>query len=242
MFYMDTTKAPFNDPRVTLGDEADRRPPGAGGERDQRLRHGRQRHRRQGPAVLRQVAAAARAGHRQGQVAAQGRRPVRPHGRSSDLARSSPASSSRRRCSRSRRRRPASRSTSSRSPPSSYYNPSLLYLKMPFAETQWPISSLKFFYLQALASNAPYNETHWKSASWNDAAGQGDRRAQQDQGAVALEPGAADPVRPGRLPQLDERRLGRRRSRRRCRASSRAPPARSATTASSTPGSPERAP
>ena len=52
-------------------------------------------------------------------------------------------------------------------PPNSYYNPSLLYLKMLFAETQWPIVSLKFFYLQALASNAPYNETHWHSKSWN---------------------------------------------------------------------------
>ena len=27
--------------------------------------------------------------------------------------------------------------------------------------------SLKFFYLQALASDAPYNETHWKNPSWN---------------------------------------------------------------------------
>jgi peptide/nickel transport system substrate-binding protein len=53
-------------------------------------------------------------------------------------------------------------------PPNSYYNPSLLYLKMPFAETQWPISSLKFFFLGALATGAPYNETHWKSKSWND--------------------------------------------------------------------------
>jgi peptide/nickel transport system substrate-binding protein len=52
-------------------------------------------------------------------------------------------------------------------PANAYYNPSLLYLKMPFAETQWPISSLKFFFLQALASNAPYNETHWHSKSWN---------------------------------------------------------------------------
>jgi peptide/nickel transport system substrate-binding protein len=52
-------------------------------------------------------------------------------------------------------------------PPDSYYNPSLLYLKMAFAETQWPMPSLKFFYLQALASNAPYNETHWKSSSWS---------------------------------------------------------------------------
>jgi peptide/nickel transport system substrate-binding protein len=49
----------------------------------------------------------------------------------------------------------------------SYYNPSLAYLKMPFAETQWPVNSLKFFYLQALAPDAPYNETHWKSAPWS---------------------------------------------------------------------------
>ena len=50
-------------------------------------------------------------------------------------------------------------------PANSYYNPSLLYLKMAFAETQWPMLSLKYFYLQALSSNAPYNETHFKSAT-----------------------------------------------------------------------------
>jgi peptide/nickel transport system substrate-binding protein len=50
---------------------------------------------------------------------------------------------------------------------SSYYNPSLLYLKMRFAETQWPVTSLKYFYLQALAANAPYNETHWRATGWN---------------------------------------------------------------------------
>jgi peptide/nickel transport system substrate-binding protein len=52
-------------------------------------------------------------------------------------------------------------------PPNAYYNPSLLYLKMPFAETQWAITSMKFFYLQALTSTAPYNETHWKDARFN---------------------------------------------------------------------------
>jgi peptide/nickel transport system substrate-binding protein len=52
-------------------------------------------------------------------------------------------------------------------PPNSYYNPSLLYLKMPFAETQWPIASLKFFFLQALTETAPYNETHWHDKAWN---------------------------------------------------------------------------
>jgi peptide/nickel transport system substrate-binding protein len=53
-------------------------------------------------------------------------------------------------------------------PPNSYYNPSLLYLKMAFAETQWPIPSLKFFYLQSLSSTAPYNETHWSDKAWNE--------------------------------------------------------------------------
>jgi peptide/nickel transport system substrate-binding protein len=52
-------------------------------------------------------------------------------------------------------------------PANAYFNPSLQYLKLLMGETQWPPSSLKFFYLQALASDAPYNETHWKSASFN---------------------------------------------------------------------------
>jgi peptide/nickel transport system substrate-binding protein len=51
---------------------------------------------------------------------------------------------------------------------SAYFNPSLTYLKMLFAESQWPVQSLKFFYQQALASNAPYNETHWSNAAWNN--------------------------------------------------------------------------
>lgn len=58
-------------------------------------------------------------------------------------------------------------------PSNSYYNPSLLYLKMAFAETQWAITSLKFFYLQALAADAPYPETHWKNSDtdkWLNAA------------------------------------------------------------------------
>jgi peptide/nickel transport system substrate-binding protein len=52
-------------------------------------------------------------------------------------------------------------------PADSYFNPSLLYLKLLFGQSQWPVFSLKFFYLQALASNAPYNETHWHDPSWN---------------------------------------------------------------------------
>jgi peptide/nickel transport system substrate-binding protein len=52
-------------------------------------------------------------------------------------------------------------------PPDSYFNPSLQYLKLLFGQSQWPVFSLKFFYLQSLAANAPYNETHWHNPSWN---------------------------------------------------------------------------
>jgi peptide/nickel transport system substrate-binding protein len=52
-------------------------------------------------------------------------------------------------------------------PPDSYFNPSLQYLKLLFGQSQWPVFSLKFFYLQALAANAPYNETHWHDPAWN---------------------------------------------------------------------------
>jgi peptide/nickel transport system substrate-binding protein len=38
---------------------------------------------------------------------------------------------------------------------------------MAFAETQWPPPSIKFFYLQALSGDAPYNETHWTAPGWN---------------------------------------------------------------------------
>jgi peptide/nickel transport system substrate-binding protein len=69
-------------------------------------------------------------------------------------------------------------------PPNAYYNPSLLYLKMPFAETQWAITSMKFFYLQALTTTAPYNETHWKDANFtkllNQAIGETDHAKAQD--------------------------------------------------------------
>ncbi len=52
-------------------------------------------------------------------------------------------------------------------PANAYFNPSLQYLKDAFAESQWPPPSLKFFYLQSLASTAPYNETHWHDPSFN---------------------------------------------------------------------------
>jgi peptide/nickel transport system substrate-binding protein len=52
-------------------------------------------------------------------------------------------------------------------PVSAYWNPQLLYLKMAFAETQWPMLSLKYWYLQTMSSKASYNETHWNDPAWN---------------------------------------------------------------------------
>ena len=44
-------------------------------------------------------------------------------------------------------------------PASSYFGPK--YLKQNFAQTQWPAFALYSWYQQALAPNAPFNETHW---------------------------------------------------------------------------------
>ena len=86
MFYMDTDAGAVQRRQRAPGDQADRRPRGPGRERDQRLRHGRERHRRQGPAVLRQRPAPARAGHRPGQEPAQEGRPGEPDGAPAHVA------------------------------------------------------------------------------------------------------------------------------------------------------------
>lgn len=52
-------------------------------------------------------------------------------------------------------------------PVASYENPTLLYLKMKFAQDVWPVTSLNEVYAQTLAKGAPANETHWNDASWN---------------------------------------------------------------------------
>ncbi len=50
-------------------------------------------------------------------------------------------------------------------PSASYFGPS--YLKQNFAQTDWPAFSLFSWYQQALAPNAPFNETHWRDAEWD---------------------------------------------------------------------------
>jgi peptide/nickel transport system substrate-binding protein len=50
-------------------------------------------------------------------------------------------------------------------PAASYYGPS--YLKQNFAQTDWPAFALYSWYQQALAPNAPFNETHWSDPEWD---------------------------------------------------------------------------
>jgi peptide/nickel transport system substrate-binding protein len=50
-------------------------------------------------------------------------------------------------------------------PASSYFGPK--YLKQNFAQTQWPAFALYSWYQQAMAPNAPFNETHWSDPEWD---------------------------------------------------------------------------
>ena len=117
-------------------------------------------------------------------------------------------------------------------PPDSYFNPSLQYLKLAFGQSQWPVFSLKFFYLQALASNAPYNETHWHDPAWNSLLFKAIGETRPVQGPGGLESGPGDPVPAGRLHVLDQRRLRRWRLQEGRRGSSRTRAAFSVTTTS----------
>lgn len=51
-------------------------------------------------------------------------------------------------------------------PASAYWDPSLLYLKQSFAQTQWNTSTLAQFYGFALGPRASLNETHWRNAAF----------------------------------------------------------------------------
>jgi peptide/nickel transport system substrate-binding protein len=52
-------------------------------------------------------------------------------------------------------------------PASAYFNPSLLYLKLPFGQSLWPMASLAEWYTQAVLTKAPFNESHWHDASFD---------------------------------------------------------------------------
>jgi peptide/nickel transport system substrate-binding protein len=50
-------------------------------------------------------------------------------------------------------------------PNSDFFGPR--YLKYVFGQTEWPAYPIITWMTQALAAQAPYNETHWEVASWN---------------------------------------------------------------------------
>jgi peptide/nickel transport system substrate-binding protein len=52
-------------------------------------------------------------------------------------------------------------------PANSYFDTSLLYTKMTFAQSYWTTGSLAAWYTQALVSGATWNETHFKDAAYD---------------------------------------------------------------------------
>jgi len=51
--------------------------------------------------------------------------------------------------------------------PANYFNPALLYLKMGFAQSVWPVASLQSYYSQALLSTSGLNETHFADPAFD---------------------------------------------------------------------------
>jgi peptide/nickel transport system substrate-binding protein len=52
-------------------------------------------------------------------------------------------------------------------PANAYFDSSLLYTKLDFAQSNWIIASLAQFYTQALLSDAVWNETHWRDEAFD---------------------------------------------------------------------------
>ena len=63
-----------------------------------------------------------------------------------------------------------------REPANAYFDTSLLYTKLDFAQSFWTYSSIPLWYEQALLSDAVWNETHWRDPET-------DRLIRQAQGA-----------------------------------------------------------
>ena len=52
-------------------------------------------------------------------------------------------------------------------PAGAYFDTSLLYTKLDFAQSFWTFSSIPIWYEQALLSDAVWNETHWREPSFD---------------------------------------------------------------------------
>jgi peptide/nickel transport system substrate-binding protein len=48
-----------------------------------------------------------------------------------------------------------------------YFDTSLLYTKMAFAQSFWTVTALGQWYTQSLRSDAVWNETHWRDKSFD---------------------------------------------------------------------------
>lgn len=69
-------------------------------------------------------------------------------------------------------------------PSNAYFDTSLLYTKMAFAQSFWTTGSLAAFYSQSLESSAVWNETHFKQASF-------DKLVRQATGATTVDKATA---------------------------------------------------
>ena len=171
-----------------------------------RLRHARQRPLRQRASVLRRRPGRARAGPREGEVAAQGGRAREPRGHAADLRRSCPgfveAATLFARAGQGRR---ASPSTSRRRLPNAYFDTSLLYTKIDFGAVLLD-GRLARQLVRAGARSPTRSGTRRTCAGpvVRRADPRGAGRARRDEATDALARGAADPVRRGRLHRLGE--------------------------------------
>ena len=211
MFYMDDDEGAVHRHARAHGDEADRRPPGARRRRAQRLRHDRQRHRRQGPAVLRQALP------QRVQDIDKAKSLLKAAGQSNltvDAADLGPDPGLRRvgaRCCSSRRRPPASRSSSRTSTANCVLQPVAAVpedavrrdaVAGQLAQVLLPAGAR----LRRAVQRDALQERRVRTTLLNNAIAAPNKAKAQ----VVLEPGAEDPVRLGRLHQLDQRRLRRR--------------------------------
>ena len=96
-------------------------------------------------------------------------------------------------------------------PANAYFDTSLLYTKMTFAQSYWTTGSLAAFYSQALDSKAVWNETHFKHASFDALMRKATGATTVDAGHGTLAQGAEDPVRARWLHRLGQPEHRRRR-------------------------------
>ena len=75
-----------------------------------------------------------------------------------------------------------------REPANAYFDTSLLYTKLDFAQSFWTYSSIPLWYEQALLSDAVWNETHWRDPET-------DRLIRQAQGAPTRRPQRSSGIR-----------------------------------------------